>query len=95
MAISVEYIELRRAPRSGAQAPVGYRLAAGPRHQAVLTDIAPGGAGLLLDRPLSPDQALEIDGLDGGARRARVRWITKLRDGFRIGVQFEPSPHGG
>ena len=92
MAISIEYIELRKELRVGSGASVGYVAGAGAtRREAGLTDIAPGGAGLFLDRPLSPDQVLEIENLEGGAHRARVRWIRKLQDGFRVGVQFEPA----
>lgn len=89
MAISIEYIELRRAPREIRQAPVSCAIAAAPeRHEASLVDVGPGGAGLLLDRPVSPGQSLRIEGIDDGIGEATVRWVRSFGQRFRIGAEF-------
>lgn len=90
MAISVEYIEFRAAPRQGISTPVRCVLArSGVRHDGTAVDLTDGGMGLILSCPLAPDEAVEVEGLETGPHRGRVRWIRKVQDGYRIGLGFE------
>ena len=90
MAISVEYIEFRAAQRQGISTPVSCVLArSGVRHDGTAVDLTNGGVGVVLPCPLTPDETVEIEGLETGPRRGRVRWIRKAQDGYRIGLSFE------
>lgn len=91
MAISIEYVELRTEPRTGTQSPVTYSMApVGEVRSATLVDLTGGGAGLLLDHPIPPGRLLDIE-LNAASRRARVRWIARQQNGFRVGVSFEAA----
>lgn len=90
MAISIEYIEFRAAPRQGISAPVSCVLArSGARHDGTAVDLTHGGVGLILACPLAPDEMVVIEGLETGPCRGRVRWIRKVQDGYRIGLSFD------
>lgn len=91
MAISIEYIELRAETRAYMNSSVTYAVAPAPeRRNATLIDLTAGGAGLLLDQPVSPGRMLDL-GLDNASVRASVRWITRQQNGFRVGVRFEAA----
>jgi hypothetical protein len=91
MAISIEDIELRKEARLPQGVPASYALGAGARREAELIDLTGTGAGLLCDQPLSLNQCLSLHGPDAAPRQARVRWVAKQQDRFRLGLAFEPA----
>jgi NAD-dependent oxidoreductase involved in siderophore biosynthesis len=90
VAISVECIEFRETPRQGLSTSVNCIVVrSGMRHDGVAVDLTGRGMGLLLSSPLALDELVDIDGLEGGSQRARVRWIRTMKDGYRLGLVFE------
>jgi hypothetical protein len=90
VAISVEYIEFRETPRQDLSAQVNcVVIRSGMRHEGVAVDLTARGLGLLLSCPLALNETIEIEGLETGPRRGRVRWIRSMRNGYRIGLVFD------
>lgn len=90
MAISVECIEFRQTPRQDVAASVSCVVVrSGVRHDGIAVDLTGRGMGLLLPSPLALDEIVEIEGLESGSLRARVRWLRATRDGYRLGLVFE------
>ncbi|MDR2876623.1 MAG: PilZ domain-containing protein [Chromatiales bacterium] len=91
MAISVEYIELRTEMRRSLNSSASYAISPmSERSDATLVDLTNNGAGLLLDQPVSPGRFLDLT-VDNAQHRARVRWIVRHQQGFRVGVSFEAA----
>lgn len=92
MSASIETIELRREPRSARASRARFSSASlAGVHEIDLTDLTEGGAGLLLDRPLSPGLTIELHLDNGSARSATVRWVKRFEAGYRVGVEFRQA----
>lgn len=91
MTISIEDIELRKELRTPRGVPASYALTAGAQREAELIDVTGSGAGLLCDQPLGLNQRLSLHGSDETPRQARVRWVKKQQDRFRLGLAFDPA----
>ena len=69
--------------------------AAGGGKKGTLLDVSGIGAGLVLDEPMSLNQTLRLEGYGewDEPRDAKVRWVRKANEHYRIGVEFlSPKP---
>jgi hypothetical protein len=65
----------------------------GQAHRGTVFDLSAGGAGLVTHHPLVVGAVVFLDllspsGLYACTRLARVRHVTRLAHGFRVGCQF-------
>jgi len=89
--------ERRRYPRKGSEIPVEYSLSVlefrelkKVRGRGIATDISDKGMGLITDYPLEPGHVLVLSNSDRNLfpKIAIVRWVSKLSDSYRIGLEF-------
>lgn len=98
--MQIEHIELRKNLRISINMDITYSIAnlvergdnAGGR-KGTLLDLSDGGAGLMLNEPLSMNQMLRLEDYEQWEepRNCRVRWVRKADDHYRVGVEFEPG----
>ncbi len=90
--VQIEHIELRKNLRISINMDITYTTAnaAGGGKKGTLLDVSGNGAGLALEEPLSLNQTLRLEGYDDWAepRDAKVRWVRKANEHYRIGVEF-------
>lgn len=92
--MQIEHIELRKNLRISINMDITYSTAANAGGGAAgktgtLLDVSGTGAGLILDEPLSLNQTLRLEGYDWDQPRdAKVRWVRKANEHYRVGVEF-------
>lgn len=93
--MQIEHIELRKNLRISINMDITYSTATAAGSDATakkgtLLDVSGGGAGLVLDEPLSLNQTLRLEGYGDweAPRDARVRWVRKANEHYRVGVEF-------
>ncbi|MCC6303179.1 MAG: PilZ domain-containing protein [Gammaproteobacteria bacterium] len=88
----IEHIELRKNLRISINMDISYSAPnpAGQARKGTLLDVSNHGAGLILDEPLGLNQTLRLEGYDDWdrPRDARVRWVRKANEHYRVGVEF-------
>lgn len=96
--MQIEHIELRKNLRISIHMDITYSTAnaAGSdvtAKKGTLLDVSGNGAGLVLNEPLSLNQPLRLEGYDewDQPRDARVRWVRKANEHYRVGVEFIPA----
>lgn len=96
--MQIEHIELRKNLRISINMDISYSTAnsAGSdvaAKKGTLLDVSGGGAGLVLNEPLSLNQTLRLEGYGewDQPRDARVRWVRKANEHYRVGVEFVPA----
>jgi c-di-GMP-binding flagellar brake protein YcgR len=96
--VQIEHIELRKNLRISINMDITYSTAspaesaAAAERKGTLLDVSGNGAGLMLEEPLSLNQTLRLEGYDewDQPRDARVRWVRKANEHYRVGVEFIP-----
>lgn len=89
----IEHIELRKNLRISINMDISYSSPnpgdAGGK-SATLLDVSENGAGLVLDEPLNLNQTLRLEGYGEWEepRDAKVRWVRKANEHYRVGVEF-------
>jgi c-di-GMP-binding flagellar brake protein YcgR len=96
--VQIEHIELRKNLRISISMDITYSTAATAGggvtgKTGTLLDVSGTGAGLMLDEPLSLNQALRLEGYGDWdrPRDAKVRWVRKANEHYRVGVEFVPA----
>lgn len=97
--MQIEHIELRKNLRISINMDITYSTAppaesgATAAKKGTLLDVSGNGAGLMLGEPLSLNQTLRLVGYGEWEepRDARVRWVRKANEHYRVGVEFVPT----
>jgi c-di-GMP-binding flagellar brake protein YcgR len=91
--VQIEHIELRKNLRISINMDITYSAANAADKKGTLLDVSGNGAGLMLEEPLSLNQTLRLEGYDewDQPRDARVRWVRKANEHYRVGVEFIPA----
>ena len=97
--MQIEHIELRKNLRISINMDISYSTApqaeggAAAEKKGTLLDVSGTGAGLMLNEPLGLNQTLRLDGYGewDEPRDARVRWVRKANEHYRVGVEFVPA----
>jgi c-di-GMP-binding flagellar brake protein YcgR len=97
--VQIEHIELRKNLRISVNMDISYSTAspvesgAAAGKKGTLLDVSGNGAGLMLGEPLTLNQTLRLEGYGEWEepRDARVRWVRKANDHYRVGVEFIPA----